>query len=91
VGELREPRLDADRYLAAFDRDCVEEMHLAGFTRAGDLLVDTHGAPVDEDVWSLYRKALARFGPKPTIVEWDVDLPSLEVLLGEAARVAEGA
>jgi uncharacterized protein (UPF0276 family) len=83
--------LDAERYLAALDPESVEEMHLAGFTRAGDLLIDTHSAPVDEDVWSLYRKALARFGPKPTIVEWDVDLPPLEMLLGEAARVAEGA
>jgi uncharacterized protein len=82
--------LDAERYLEAFDPDSVEEMHLAGFTRAEGLLIDTHGARVDEEVWTLYRRALARFGPKPTIVEWDVDIPPLDVLLGEAARVSEG-
>jgi uncharacterized protein (UPF0276 family) len=36
-------------------------------------------------VWALYRRAIARFGPVPTLIEWDVDLPSLDVLLGEAA------
>jgi len=83
--------LDAERYLAALDPASVEEMHVAGFERAEGLLIDTHGARVDDDVWSLYTRALALFGPKPTIVEWDVDLPPLEVLLGEAEKVRNAA
>jgi uncharacterized protein (UPF0276 family) len=83
--------IDADAFLAAIDPDCVDEMHLAGFERAGAMLIDTHGARVDDEVWSLYRRALARFGPKPTIVEWDVDIPPLETLLDEAAKVRDAA
>jgi hypothetical protein len=48
--------------------------------------VDTHGAPVAEEVWALYGRALARFGRRPTLVEWDTDLPALDVLLAEASR-----
>ena len=83
--------LDARGYLAALDPDSVEEMHVAGFERAEGLLIDTHGAPVAGEVWSLYREALARFGPKPTIVEWDVDIPAFDVLLEEASKVASAA
>ena len=80
--------LDPQAYLAAIDPASVEEMHVAGHERADGLLVDTHGARVDKAVWNLYREALGRFGPKPTIVEWDVDLPALDVLLEEVDRVA---
>ena len=82
--------LDPRAYLAAIDPASVEEMHVAGFERADGLLIDTHGTRVDAQVWSLYRDAVQRFGAKPTIVEWDVDLPSLDVLLDEASKVAGG-
>ena len=78
-------------YLGAIEPDGVEEFHLAGFERVGNLLVDTHAAPVSEEVWALYRLAVARFGRKPTLVEWDANLPSLDVLLAEAARAERAA
>jgi len=77
---------DARRYLEAIDPALVGEMHLAGFASAGDLLIDTHGTRVAEAVWALYRAVVARFGPRPTVVEWDVDIPSLDVLLEEAGK-----
>ena len=76
---------DADRYLAAIPRDKVAEIHLAGFEASGPFLIDTHGAPVAPDVWALYTRALARFGPQPTLIEWDLDIPAFEVLAREAA------
>jgi uncharacterized protein (UPF0276 family) len=77
---------DPRGYLAALDGVAIGEMHLAGFERAPGMLVDTHSAPVAEEVWSLYADAIARFGPHPTLIEWDADIPPLDTLLGEAAR-----
>lgn len=68
--------------------DTVEEIHLAGHTARDGLLIDHHGERVADAVWRLYEAALARFGPVPTLVEWDTDLPPLEVLLAEAAKAA---
>lgn len=76
---------DAAAYVEAIPAAAVREIHLAGFDRAGELLVDTHGTRVAAPVWALYRRALARFGPRPTLIEWDTDLPELDVLLDEAA------
>ena len=76
---------DADAYLAAMPADAVAEIHLAGFTARGALLLDTHGAPVAPAVWALYRRALERFGARPTLIEWDTDIPPLATLLAEAA------
>jgi len=50
------------------------------------VLVDDHGAPVANAVWRLYVLALDRFGAVPTLIEWDTNLPALDVLLGEAAE-----
>lgn len=84
--------LDPSAYLAALPREAVGELHLAGHS-ANDadgrtVLIDDHGSPVSAAVWALYEQALDRFGPLPTLVEWDTDVPRLEVLLGEA-RLAE--
>jgi uncharacterized protein (UPF0276 family) len=68
----------------------VKEIHLAGFSvnrfEDGELLIDTHSRPVADEVWALYRQALQRFGRIPTLIEWDADLPPLEVLLDEAGK-----
>ena len=81
---------DAHAYLRAMPRAAVREIHLAGFTRKNDLavplLIDSHSRPVDAEVWALYAEALDRFGPVPTLIEWDQDLPELDVLLAEAGR-----
>jgi len=85
--------LDADAYLDALPAPAVGEIHLAGHAvNDADgrvVLIDDHGSPVAPPVWALYRKALARFGPVPTLIEWDTDLPELDVLLSEA-RTADG-
>lgn len=81
---------DADAWLEALPSEAVGEIHLAGHDRDpggdGARLIDTHGAPVAEPVWDLYRRAIARFGPRSTLIEWDSALPPLDVLLAEAAR-----
>jgi uncharacterized protein (UPF0276 family) len=77
--------LDAAAYLATLPVDRVHEIHLAGFDDSGAIVIDTHGARVAPPVWALYEAALARFGPVPTLIEWDTDIPPLGVLLDEAA------
>jgi len=72
--------------LAQLDASSIGQMHLAGHTVAGDCLIDTHGSLVSDPVWSLYEQACRRFGPKPTLIEWDTDLPALDVLLSQAAQ-----
>jgi len=83
---------DPHTYLHALPRDAVREIHLAGFTCKDELpvplLIDTHSRPVSDAVWALYEEAIARFGPVPTLIEWDQDIPALEVLMAEA-RCAE--
>jgi uncharacterized protein (UPF0276 family) len=77
---------DALRYLDAIDAASVSEIHLGGHEAAGWGLIDSHAAAVAPDVWTLYEAALARFGPRPTLVEWDAGIPEPDVLLGEAAQ-----
>ncbi|MCB1998900.1 MAG: DUF692 domain-containing protein [Burkholderiaceae bacterium] len=64
----------------------VGEIHLAGHTETPGLVIDDHGSPVKPPVWAVYAHAIAQFGPRPTLVEWDTDLPALDVLLHEAAE-----
>jgi uncharacterized protein len=80
-------------FIDRFPVGAVAELHLGGFTPEEDeatpgatLLVDTHAQAVAEPCWDLYAHAIRRFGPQPTIVEWDNDLPTLTVLAGEAAK-----
>jgi uncharacterized protein len=81
---------DAQIYLDAIPSRDVGEIHLAGHVRReledGVILIDSHDQPVTDAVWSLYEYALTRVGPKPTLIEWDSDLPSLDGLLAEAAK-----
>lgn len=75
---------DAKNYIDAINPASVTEIHLAGFQDTGEILIDTHGATVSDAVWQLYEYAISRIGPVPTLIEWDTNLPALEVLLGEA-------
>jgi uncharacterized protein (UPF0276 family) len=77
--------------VAALPPDAVGELHLAGFAEdrdgAGDrLLVDDHGAPVDEAVWALFERTVAHLGPRPTLLERDHAVPPLTELTREAER-----
>lgn len=73
----------------------VAEIHLAGhchvWPQAGEsadaeIVVDDHGSRVCAEVWQIYRHAITRFGAVPTLIEWDTDVPALDVLLDEAAQ-----
>ena len=75
---------DPRRYIDAIPANAVQEIHLAGFDSNGECLIDTHGKPVFEAVWPLFAHTIDRLGPKPTLIEWDTDIPTLDVLLGEA-------
>ncbi|MGE0423905.1 MAG: DUF692 domain-containing protein [Reyranellaceae bacterium] len=83
-------RLDAGAYLAALPAAAIGEYHLAGHAindaDGEPILIDDHGSRVAEPVWALLREALGRIGDRPTLIEWDTDVPELDVLLDEAAR-----
>lgn len=78
----------------ALDAESVAELHLAGHavvssSAAAELRIDDHGDHVCADVWALYEQALAHFGARPTLIEWDTRLPALPLLLAEAALAQE--
>lgn len=84
---------DPHAYLAALPPASIGEIHLAGHSlrvlEGGFVLrIDDHGSRVIPEVWSLYAAALLRFGPVPTLIEWDNNVPALAVLLDEAQRAA---
>jgi len=80
----------APTYLQAVPVAAVREIHLAGHAvnHVGprEIRIDTHGEPVCPAVWELYALAVERFGPVPTLIEWDTDIPALDVLVAEAHR-----
>jgi hypothetical protein len=82
---------DAYEYVDALPAGAVVELHLGGFTRETDdsgshVLIDTHAAAIAAPVWELYAHALRRFGPRPTLIEWDNALPTFAQLAAEAER-----
>ena len=84
---------DAYRYIDEFPADAVGELHLGGFVIEDEdgpvpsqVLIDTHSRPIDDHAWDLYAHAIRRFGPKPTLIEWDNELPDFATLAAEAAR-----
>jgi uncharacterized protein (UPF0276 family) len=84
--------VDAEAFIKTLPVDAVAEYHLAGYSeRAGhnkmhSCLVDTHSNPVHPAVWELYEVALRHIGARPTLIEWDADIPALAVLQAEAAQ-----
>lgn len=78
--------IDAQAFIDGVPAAAVGEIHLAGHAVCDGVLIDTHGSRVCDDVWALYRHAIARLGPRPTLIEWDTDIPPLETLVAEAAR-----
>jgi len=83
--------LDMEAYIDAIDPDIVGEMHLAGHAREehddGPLLIDDHGSTVTDVTWKLYNRFIERAGPKPTLIEWDTDIPEYDVLMAEVGKV----
>jgi len=79
----------AEAYLDALPADAIGEIHLAGHgpdEGGSALLIDTHGAPVSEVVWTLYRRLIDRVGPRPTLIERDDDIPAFDLLMAERDR-----
>ena len=82
---------DPEGYLDAFPLHAVGEIHLGGHAEDQDdhgrrLLIDSHGAEVVDPVWALYAHVIAKGGPRPTLIEWDNDVPDWPVLATEATR-----
>ena len=75
-------------FVDALPPGIVGEIHVAGYSEADTIVIDDHGSRVRPAVWSVLEHALRRFGALPTLVEWDTDLPPLDVLLGEAQHAA---
>lgn len=74
------------RWLDRIPAAAVGELHLAGHLDCGDIVIDDHGSKVSSPVWALYRYAQTIFGGAPALIEWDTDVPALDVLLNEAAQ-----
>jgi uncharacterized protein (UPF0276 family) len=77
---------DADAFIAGIPVDAVAQIHLAGHSTRGALLLDTHDHPVRDGVWALYRKAVRRFGAVPTLIEWDDKIPALARVVAESEQ-----
>ena len=79
---------DPMAYLAAMPGERVGQIHLAGHSEDGALLIDTHDGHVADGVWRLYAEAVGRFGARATMIEWDADVPAFEELEAELIRAA---
>lgn len=83
-------RLDTAAWLRELPAAAIGQYHLAGHAvndaDGEPILVDDHGSRIGEGVWSLFGEIVRRYGPRPTLVEWDTDLPTLGVLLEEARQ-----
>ncbi len=79
-------------YVDAINPDWVGEIHLAGHTvehhGSGPLLIDDHGSAVSDATWQLYRRFIERAGPKPTLIEWDSNVPDFTTLMAEAKKAS---
>ena len=85
--------LNPGGWLDGLPAGAITEYHLAGHaTNDADgqpILIDDHGSRVAEPVWSLFAEVVRRFGPRPTLIEWDTDIPALSVLLDEARHAED--
>ncbi|MGJ8531122.1 MAG: MNIO family bufferin maturase [Alphaproteobacteria bacterium] len=82
---------DPQKYIAQFPLHIVGEIHLGGHAPDKDetgapLLIDAHDRAVDEAVWALYERTIVLGGPRPTLIEWDNDVPDFATLLDQAKQ-----
>jgi uncharacterized protein len=82
----QEPVACAAHWISQLRPGIVGEIHLAGYKDCEELVIDDHGSRVHPPVWAVYREALLRLGPVPSLMEWDTDIPALSVLLEEASK-----
>ncbi len=79
---------DARDFVAGIPVGRVGQIHLAGHSEKGELLIDTHDHSPPDGVWQVYRLALERFGKVSTLVEWDDHIPPLAEVVAESQRAA---
>lgn len=89
--ESAEPLSSLCDYLDAIPATAIDEIHLAGHTvqqleNGRDLRIDDHGSQVSQYVWQLYEATIGTIGARPTLIEWDTDIPDLRVLQAEAGK-----
>lgn len=85
-----EDAIEALNCFAQLPRSSIGEIHLAGHLLTADCVIDNHGSRIDEKVWSLYQDACQLLGTEiPTLIEWDTDIPALEILLDEASKAEQ--
>ncbi len=77
---------DAVKYIDSIPAERVFQIHLAGHSTSGQMLIDTHDHPVSDKVWALFERAIANLGPVSTLIEWDDQIPSYARLIEEADK-----
>jgi uncharacterized protein (UPF0276 family) len=77
---------DALKYIDSIPAERVFQIHLAGHSHSGNMLIDTHDHPVKDAVWTLYERAIENLGPVSTLIEWDDQIPSYARLVEEADK-----
>jgi uncharacterized protein (UPF0276 family) len=86
---VRNLGVDAEAFIKTIPAEAVKEYHLAGYSMRDGCLVDTHDHRVYSEVWELYEHVLQVIGPRPTLIEWDTDIPVLSVLMDEAKKAQQ--
>jgi uncharacterized protein (UPF0276 family) len=74
-------------FIQNLNLDPVLQIHLAGFSKKQNLLIDTHSHLISEEVWDLFLKVIQKKGKTPSVLEWDHELPSLQILLDETIKI----
>lgn len=80
---------DAQAFIRNVPHDRIVQLHLAGHTDLGTYLLDTHNGAIIDPVWQLYRDVIRRAGPRPTLIEWDEDIPEFSRLQQLVERTKE--
>jgi uncharacterized protein (UPF0276 family) len=80
---------DAVKYIDSIPAERVFQIHLAGHSTSGGMLIDTHDHPVTDKVWALFERAISRLGPVSTLIEWDDQIPSYARLIEEAHKARQ--
>ena len=78
--------LDAEHYIDHLPLARIKEIHLAGYQQQENYVLDAHNNPVSEPVWQLYQRLIQRKADIPTLIEWDNDIPALNILLNEREK-----
>ena len=89
AGSTADPVASCLRWLDAIPVGAAGELHVAGHANGGGIVIDDHGSRVCDEVWQIYSHAQRRFGPVPALVEWDTDIPPLQLLLDEVVIARE--